>query len=426
MPYKIAGLEFWTGSDMQTDRPVLGTRWTVVLGGFLLALMGGVSYSWGVFVGPLEDHFGWSSSASMLPLSVFMVFWAIAMIPGGKLQERYGTRKVIVLGAFMFLLANSASAMLHVVPHHLWLVLSYGVIGGAANGLTYSCIAPSIRRWFPDYPGLAVSLGLMGFGLASTVFAPLMAHILIPGLGLDGTFAALAVLTFVVILIASRLVVFPTDQWHMQHFGAMHLPNKTGRVRSNLLPRQMLGKPLFWLIWTSFFFSVYGSLFIIGILPSYGQKVVFLSGGKASIPISLFALSNGLSRPLAGFISDRIGILKVMLIVFALQALVFLAFPFYVLSFSALLVAAVILGMGLGTSLSLYPVLTSECFGVEHLGVNYGLVFSAYGFGAIVIQGGSMVRDLTGTYTVPLLLAGLLSTISVLLVLYTKIRHKID
>ncbi|MDD3562163.1 MAG: MFS transporter, partial [Candidatus Cloacimonetes bacterium] len=236
----------------------------------------------------------------------------------------------------------------------------------------------------------------------------------------------LAALTFVVTLIASRLLVFPTDRWQRQHFGAMHLPDKTGMLRSSLPPRQMLRKPLFWLIWTSFLFSVYGSLLIIGILPSYGQEVVFLSGGKASIPLSLFALSNGLSRPLAGFISDRIGILKVMLMVFALQALVFLAFPFYVLSFSTLMIAAVIVGLGLGTALSLYPVLTSECFGVEHLGVNYGLVFSAYGFGAIAIQGGSLVRDLTGSYTVPLLLAGLLSTLSTLLVFYMKRRHKIS
>ena len=83
-----------------------------------------------------------------------------------------------------------------------------------------------------------------------------------------------------------------------------------------------------------------------------------------------------------------------------------MAFPFYVIGFSTLLIAAVILGLGIGTSLSLYPVLTAECFGVEHLGVNYGLMFSAYGLGAIAIQGGGWVHDLTGTYTAPLLLAG--------------------
>ena len=71
---------------MQTDKPVLGTRWTVVLGGFLLALMGGLSYSWGVFVEPLQTHFGWSKTTSMLPLSVFMVVFAAVMIPAGKLE----------------------------------------------------------------------------------------------------------------------------------------------------------------------------------------------------------------------------------------------------------------------------------------------------------------------------------------------------
>jgi len=303
---------------MQTDRPVFGTRWTVVLGGFLLAMMGGLSYSWGVFVEPLGDQFGWSKSASMLPLSIFMVVFSIVMIPAGRLQERYGTRKMITIGAFLFLIAYSLSAMLHVVNHKAWLVGSYGVIGGCACGLTYSCVAPSIRRWFPDYPGLAVSLGVMGFGLASFVFAPLKAHIIIPYMGLDGTFVVIAVITFIVTLIASRLVVFPTDQWHMHIFGAMHLPDKTGMIRSNLRPREMLRKPLFWMIWSSFLLSVYGSLLIIGILPSYGAEVAHLSGGKAAIPISLFALSNGLSRPVAGFISDKIGIPKVLIFIFFL------------------------------------------------------------------------------------------------------------
>ncbi|MDD4309926.1 MAG: OFA family MFS transporter [Candidatus Cloacimonetes bacterium] len=411
---------------MQTDRPVFGSRWTVVLGGFMLALMGGLSYSWGVFVQPLEQHFGWSTSASMLPLSIFMVVFAIVMIPAGRLQEKYGTRKMITIGAFLFLVANSLSAMLHVVTHLAWLVFTYGVIGGIATGLTYSCVAPSIRRWFPDYPGLAVSLGVMGFGLASFVFAPLKAHIIIPNMGLDGTFIVIAALTFVITLLASRLVVFPTDQWYMHVYGAMHLPDKTGMVRSNLLPRQMLQKPLFWLIWSSFLFSIYGSLLIIGILPSYGEKVVGLNGGKAAFSISLFALSNGLSRPLAGFISDRIGILNVMIVIFALQAIVFIVFPFYVLSFSAMLIASVILGLGIGTSLALYPVLTSECFGVEHLGVNYGLVFSAYGFGAIAIQGGAWLHDLSGSYTAPLLLAGILSLISTFIVIRIKTIHKLS
>ena len=411
---------------MQTDRPVWGSRWTVVLGGFLLAMMGGLSYSWGVFVEPLGDQFGWSKSASMMPLSIFMVVFAIVMIPAGRWQERYGTRKMITIGAFLFLLAYSLSALLELMPFKGWLVMSYGVIGGTACGLTYSCVAPSIRRWFPDYPGLAISLGVMGFGLASFVFAPLKAQVIIPNMGLDGTFVVIATLTFVVTLIASRLVVFPTDQWHMHIFGAMHLPDTTGMVRSNLNPREMLRKPLFWMIWSSFLLSIYGSLLIIGILPSYGIEVVGLGGGKAAIPISVFALSNGLIRPVAGFISDRIGIPRVLIFIFFLQALVFMLFPFYVTSFVSMCIASAILGLGIGASLALYPVLTSECFGVEHLGVNYGLVFSAYGFGAIAIQGGALFRDLSGSYTPALLLGGVLSIISTFIVIQIKTIFKIN
>jgi OFA family oxalate/formate antiporter-like MFS transporter len=410
---------------MQTDRPVFGTRWTVVLGGFLVSMMGGLSYSWGVFVEPLGKHFGWSKSYSMLPMSVFMVVFSITMIPAGRIQEKYGTRWMITLGAFLFLIANSLSAMLRIVAFRGWLVLTYGVIGGLACGITYSCVAPSIRRWFPDYPGLAVSLGVMGFGLASFIFAPLKAQVIIPKFGLDGTFVVIALITFVITLIASRLVVFPTDQWHMHIYGAMHLPDRTGMVRSNIPPGQMLRKSLFWLIWSSFLLSVYGSLLIIGILPSYGFEVVKLSGGKAAIPISLFALSNGLCRPIAGFLSDKVGILNVLSVVFLLQAATFILFPFLITSFPALLVAAIVLGLGIGASLALYPVLTSECFGVEHLGVNYGLVFSAYGFGAIAIQGGAYLRDRSGSYTISLILAGVLTLISIAILYRIRVIYKL-
>lgn len=409
---------------MLKDEPLFGSRWTVVVGGFLLAFVGGLSYSWGVFVEPMQHRFGWSKSSSMLPLSVFMIVFAITMIPAGKLQEKFGTRRLITFGAFMFLLANCLSALLHHLPYSTWLVFSYGLIGGLACGITYSCVAPPIRRWFPDFPGLAVSLGVMGFGLASFIFAPLKAHYIIPNLGLDGTFLFIAGLTFVLTMIASRLVVFPNDEWYMHIYGAMHLPDKTGMVRSNLHPRQMIRKPLFWAIWASFLLAVSGSLMIIGILPSYGLEVVRLSGGKAALAVSMFALSNGLSRPLAGFLSDRIGILKVIAVAYVFQAIVFFLFPFIVHSYSALLPAAIVLGLGIGVSLSLYPVLTSECFGVEHLGVNYGIVFSAYGFGALAIQGGAYLRDVSGSYTIPLLLAGLFSLFSTGLILW--IRRKFN
>lgn len=410
---------------MPSFRKLYDSRWSVVLGGFLVALMGGLAYSWGVFVEPMKASFGWSKMISTLPLSVFMVVFAIVMVPGGRLQEKIGPGRQIRIGAFFFLVANLGSSLVVWFPFKWWLLLTYGLIGGIGCGLTYSCIAPSIRRWFPDHPGLAVALGVMGFGLAAFFFAPVKARITIPAFGLQGTFMMLAVITFSVTWLASWLVRFPSE-WHLHLFGTMHLSGRDSMILANVGPREMIRKPLFWLTWSSFLMVVYGSLLTIGILPSYGQTVLRLSGAQAAIPISLFSLVNGLSRPAIGFVSDRVGTLKVMSVIFFVQSVIFLFFPTHVTSYGTLLVASVFLGFGIAASLALFPVLTSEFFGVEHMGINYGIVFSAYGFGAIAIQAGAYLHDLTGSYTPALLMAGVMSLTGTVLMLFIRKIYKVS
>ncbi|MFO7659377.1 MAG: OFA family MFS transporter [Candidatus Cloacimonadaceae bacterium] len=406
------------------NRPFLNSRWSVVAGGFLIALMGGLSYSWGVFVEPMCENFGWTKFEATLPLSVFMAVFALVMIPAGQLQDKYGPRLIIVWGAFLFLAANLLSALIDIVANHWLLVVTYGVLGGTACGLTYSCVSPPIRKWFFDKPGLAVSLGVMGFGIASFVFAPLKANYLLPGWGISGTFIVLAILTSSISLLASRLVVNPPLRWHLSNLGAGKFISKSSLIRNEMLPTQMLRNPLYWLVWATFLMMVYGSILIIVILPSYGKTVLNLSGGKAAFAVAIYALINGLGRPLAGILSDRFGILKIMIFVYALQTLVFLSFPYFVVGFDSILIAAVCLGLSIAVSLSLFPVLTAECFGIKHLGINYGLVFSAYGFGAIAIQGGTILHDITGSYNPALLIAGVMSAIGTLLAMIIKSKYK--
>ncbi|MBW6514685.1 MAG: OFA family MFS transporter [Candidatus Syntrophosphaera sp.] len=400
---------------MTDKNPIWRARWKVVWGGFLVAMVGGLSYSWGVFVEPMQSQFGWTKSDATLPLSVFMVVFAVMMIPGGKLQEKLGLRKQLRIGALLFLIAYLLSALVHFTVSKWWLVFSYGVVGGIACGVTYSCIAPPIRRWFPDHPGLAVSLGVMGFGLASFFFAPFKAKVALPLFGIFGTFILLAVITFAVLWYASRLVRFPDEDWFTHLFGTMHLTGQTSSILEDVHPRQMLKEKLFWFTWLSFLMVVFGSLMIIGILPSFGKEVLNLDPLQAAIPLSFFALTNGVSRPLAGILSDKIGALQLMVMVYVLQTAVFLILPFYINTLALLNLAGIVLGIGIGVTLALFPVLASEFFGVMHLGVNYGLLFSAYGFGALAIPTGAYLHGLTNSYTTPLLLAGVMSGIGTLL-----------
>ena len=168
------------GLDIKQYEKYLTSRWRVPFGGFLLALMGGVSYSWGVFIIPLMEKYNWSKAQATLPFTVFMVVFAIVMVPAGRFQDKAGPRKTSMFGSVLFFLAYGLASLIDRIPSLWWLVITYGIIGGIACGLTYASVAPPVRKWFPDKPGLAVSLAVMGFGLSALLFAPLKVDYLIP------------------------------------------------------------------------------------------------------------------------------------------------------------------------------------------------------------------------------------------------------
>ncbi|MEW5954655.1 MAG: MFS transporter, partial [Bacillota bacterium] len=114
------------------------SRWTIPFAGFLLSLMGGISYAWGVFIVPLETAFGWSRTEAALPVSIYLlVFCTVGMIYGGTLQDKYGPRKVAAAGAVFFFLGYLMASQINSFPYLWWLLLSYGVLGGLGCGLAY-------------------------------------------------------------------------------------------------------------------------------------------------------------------------------------------------------------------------------------------------------------------------------------------------
>ena len=90
-----------TAKDKTSER-LLRTRWRIPFAGFLLGLMGGLSYTWGVYIGPLVERFGWTTAMSALPYSAFMVVFALFMVPAGRLQDKLGPRRVSSAGAILF------------------------------------------------------------------------------------------------------------------------------------------------------------------------------------------------------------------------------------------------------------------------------------------------------------------------------------
>jgi OFA family oxalate/formate antiporter-like MFS transporter len=394
-------------------------RWVIPAGGFVLALMGGVSYAWSSFVVPLTEKYGWTTAEATLPFTVFMVVFALGMVPAGRLQDRLGPRRVALAGAGVFLLAYALASLVGRVSHPLWLVATYGILGGAGCALTYACVAPPARKWFPDRPGFAISLAVAGFGLAPVIFSPLKAGWLIPTWDVEGTILFLGFLVAGLSALAALVLRDPPPDWAPA--GTPRRGSPRGK-EEEVPPREVLRRPLFYVIWGAFALVMVGGLMAIGLIKPYGQLALGLPAGVAAWAMSLFALFNGLGRPPAGFLGDRFGPVRVMVATFALQTLVFFTFPVFAVAIPSYYLASALLGWGYAVTLALFPTVTAWCFGVKHLGMNYGLVFTAFGMGALGSVLGAWLFDLTQSYTPSFLLAGATTGLGFLLTVLMRRR----
>ena len=404
------------------------SRWTIPLAGFLLTLMGGISYAWGVFIVPLEKAYGWSRAEAALPVSIYLLVFAIVgMIYGGYLQDKYGPRKVAAAGAVFFFVGYLMAAQLDSFPYVWWLLLSYGVIGGFGCGLAYCAAVPTIRKWFPDRVGFAITVGLIGFGIAAVIFAPWITR-LIGTIGIESTFLVLGVVTGVVTLFAAWLIRVPEEGWTPP--GWETTKTTTGDMfapKMNATLGEALKIPLLYLLWAGFFFIIFGGLLAMAHVIPYGISILGLERAEAALAMVFFGLANGFGRPIAGYIADKVGPIQVMLVTYIITAATFLLFNTIATATTTLYITAFILGFGFAVTLGLFPVLTTISFGVKNLGVIYGVVFTAFGLAAFFgPMTGAVLYDMTGTYIVPFATAGIFTLVGWCICLFAfKLKYKL-
>lgn len=406
----------------EASEELVRRRWIVLLGGFLLSLMGGMSYAWGSFVLPLVEDWGWTTAQANLPFTIMIIVFSIAMIPAGWLQDKYGPRKVAATGAVLFLVGYSLAALMRYFSSPVWLTLTYGIGVGTACGLTYATIAPTARKWFADRPGFAVSCAVMGFGLAAVVFAPLKKE-MIKLWGVDGTLFVIGIFVTVIAFVGAKLVRNPPPGWSPPQSDDSDSESKSeSTVIENVSPREFVKTPRFYMLWLALASVIGGGLTAIGLLTAYGEIELQLAPAFAALAVSFYSLANGLGRPAVGWLADRWGTMRVMMAAYVIQGFVFLILPWVATSPLRLFVCSLLLGLGYATTFALFPVVVAKVSGTRHLGMNYGLVFSAFGLGAITSLIGSWLLDITGSFNSAFLLAGFATVFGLFLlfILYKK------
>jgi MFS family permease len=368
-------------------------RWVFVALGLVINLAIGSIYAWSVFRKPLEQYFSVGATESLLPFIVFLALFAFTMPAVGGLLDRYGPRLLTVAGGVIvgagWLLGSQASSM-------TMLTLAYGVIGGTGVGIVYNCPIGVAGRWFPDRRGLAVGITVLGFGLSPLLTAPL-ANALIAAAGPLTTMAYVGLAALVVIVLCGLPLRFPAPGWMPAGWNPT-----SAAARVDLTRAEMVRTRQFWGLWLCFFIGTLAGLMAIGIASPVGQEVFLLAPATAAALVGVFAVFNGAGRPLFGALVDRLGTRTTAMANLGLIALAALLLwggsgtgttAVYVAGFAALWLC-------LGGWLAIAPACTAAYCGTKYYGPNYGLVFTAYGVGAIVgnLLAGSL-RDLVGSYT---------------------------
>ncbi|SDX52545.1 L-lactate MFS transporter [Nitrosomonas oligotropha] len=371
-------------------------RWVFVAIGLLINVCLGSIYAFSVFRKPLEVLWGISSSQSGYPFMVFLAVFAVAMPLAGSLIERWGPRLTATLGG---LLAGTGWIAASFSVDIATLTLLYGVIGGAGVGIVYGCPIAVVVKWFPRHSGLAIGLTVMGFGVSALLIAPLMkAMILLPEIGIMHTFLYLGIAFTIVIALLAQLLRFPSDARNPTASATLTAAPVPPAL--NLNRQAMLKTRRFYALWATYTIGCLAGLMAIGIASPVGTEVAQLDAPTAALAVSLFAVFNGLGRPLFGALTDKLGPKHTAIVSFTLILSASLLLFFFGQGNAMLyLVAFCVLWMCLGGWLALAPTATGIFFGKLHYAQNYGVMFTAYGAGAILgtLLSGS-IKDITGSY----------------------------
>ncbi|HSQ93131.1 MAG TPA: OFA family MFS transporter [Methanoregula sp.] len=373
-------------------------RWILVLLGLVINLCLGTIYSWSVFVAPLTAYFttdlGQTVTANdiLLPFSVFLAFFAIAMPFTGKYIDQYGPRNITILGGVLtglgWLLASFATS----VP---MLYIMYGVIGGIGVGIAYGVPVAVSARWFPDRRGLAVGLTVLGFGF-SAFFTANIAGWLIGAYGVMTTFRIFGIAFVILTVLLALPLKFPNAGWTPRGWT---IPTPVaGQAGSCEFKRdQMIRSPSFIGLWLCYFIGCLAGLMAISIAKPVGTDIG-VEGGLAVILVGVFAIFNGFGRPVFGAITDKFNPRNAAMLSFVLigaASLLLWQFPgelVYIIAF-------VILWGCLGGWLAIAPASTGCYFGTSDYPRCYGVVFLAYGAGAIAgPQLAGFIKTSTGSY----------------------------
>lgn len=376
-----------------------------LIGSLLVLLVLGSVYAWSLFNLPLSSKYGLDIDAVAFTFGIMTLFIAIGSSSSGFLKLRLGMQNVVAISA----VCTGAGLLLSAfAPNLITLYLSAGLLLGFGDGLGYMLVLTNCVKFFPKHKGLVSALCIGAYGLGSLLFKSIDSYVMAT-YSLENALLTWGAICAVVVTLGSILIYDAMQQ--------ASVVDASSSKREYDLQTAIRTVP-YWLLSLMFFIDCMVGLYIIGVASNLGTALLNMTALEAASAVSVVALANIAGRLIMGVLSDRLP--RIRLITFdqclSLGAIMLLTvLPVTTITFFA---AVALIAFSFGGTLTIYPSLISDYFGIRNLAKNYGLLYLGFGLGSLF---GYAAAFIFGSYTITFTMMGALLIIAIVASLLVRL-----
>lgn len=384
-------------------------RWLTLVGTIITQFALGSVYTWSLFNGQLSQKLDAPVSQVAFSFGLLSLGLALSSSVAGKLQERFGVRNVAIgaglLLALGFYLTSQANSLLM-----LW--LSAGVLVGLADGAGYLMTLSNCVKWFPERKGVISACAIGAYGLGSLGFkficSSLLAHF-----SLENTFLIWGALAMSMVILGALMMKDAPKQQASQL-------NGEAPARDYSLAESMR-MPQYWMLALMFLTACMSGLYVIGVAKDIGEGMVHLSAQTAASAVTIIAIANLSGRLILGVLSDKIARIRVITLAQIVSLAGMSILLFTQMNETTFFISVACIAFSFGGTITVYPSLVSDFFGLNNLTKNYGVIYLGFGIGSVL---GSLIASLFGGFTVTFSLIMTLLVLSLVMSLIIRMPQR--
>src|SRR4051794_15979369 len=365
-------------------------------------MLSNMQYGWTLFVNPMQRENHWERAGIQLAFSIMILLNTWLAPIEGLLVDRHGPRPVVMFGG----LCAAAAWMMNSYAQSLGSLYAGAVVGGIGVGCVFGTCMGTALKWFPDRRGLAAGLIAMGYGLGAAASVIPLAG-MIQASGYRRAFVVFGLIQGLSIFVMGAFLLKPVVQ-------KLRGASRTLADQVDIHPSKTFRTGVFWVIYLVYVMIGFGGMVITAQLGplalDFGVEKQIVTILGLSLPVLTLAASvdnfaNGITRPLCGFMSDKIGRENTMLLVFTAEGLAFAGMILFGRHPLAFVLFAALIFLFWGEIFSIFPAICGDTFGVKHAAANNGLLYTAKGTSALAVPLANILVTATGTWTSVLLAA---------------------